>query len=153
MKKSEFITTLTLMQILAWVALSVADLVEENLYNSKILVAVMIILPMAIPVVYFVFEEKLCEQLKISKLKMNVKASIIWIIETIIMSIIIITLINANKWFIKQNLLIFLNGYEYMVYGVVLAIMFVFVLLFMKAVEFICTKVEQKINKVPEKQS
>ena len=111
------IMLITLMQILSWAVLTLADYIEETTSNDFLLITELV-LPALMAVMYIIFQSKI-HGTSGSRVKNALSVLGLWSLENIILGIFIISLLNNNQWLVYQkrggweN---FMNGIEYGVF-------------------------------------
>ena len=116
---------ISLFQIISWSLLILCDYFDEkpiselSFWSSNIqsiVYILMFLFPVMITIGYLILENKLVNKIEISKKRLCIYTTGIWILETIVILMVVWTLIENDKWIIYQeggwdN---FLNGIEYL---------------------------------------
>ena len=82
MKNSRIIKIVTKVQLLVWLIFITSDLIQEFIKNSDIYLWFPILFIFIVPILYFWKEKELCNKIDVSKFKLFILSTIIWIIET-----------------------------------------------------------------------
>ena len=138
MKYFKSIGIVTLIQIIVWIIFNLCDLLSEKIRISEICIWISIILPIIISLWYLIKEKKF-----------YIIIFITWILETAIIGSFICTLVNYNKWIIKQHhygIIMSLNGLEYFIFAFALAILPISIIFIVKTVKFIYIKIKQVLK-------
>ena len=149
MKYFKSIGIVTLIQIIVWIIFNLCDLLSEKIRISEICIWISIILPIIISLWYLIKEKNFYTKLQISKIKFYIIIFITWIVETAIIGSFICTLVNYNKWIIKQHhygIIMSLNGLEYYIFAFALAILPISIIFIVKTVKFIYIKIKQVLK-------
>ncbi|RGY96268.1 hypothetical protein [Clostridium sp. AM58-1XD] len=105
---------ITLMQILSWAVLTLADYIEETTSNDFLYITEFA-LPALMAVMYMIFQTKIHGTSQ-SRVKNALSVLGLWTIENILLGILIMSFANNNRWLVHQKtggFENFLNGIEY----------------------------------------
>lgn len=143
MKKDFLMLFIT--QVIAWFLFTLSDLIDEHSSEYTEGFALFIICS-AIVVLYFVFRDDFYKDVRIKKWKELICLLFIWLVQCAIFGGIISSLALNNTWIVHQatgGWEHFLNGIEYPVFAIILALLSVFIL-FIELIMSIVKKVREK---------
>lgn len=152
-KNLKILKIVTIAIIIPWILFIIGDYFQEIARNDTIFSTVFLYISyiaiFCIPIIYLKNEKNLTNKLDITKLKLFIISSIIWIIEALIIGLSICIPVNYGKWIIKQHFLGYfsLNGLEYFPFAFAIGILPILIVMVAKIIIFLFKKLKKIISR------
>lgn len=114
----KIINTVTVAQLISWLIFIMGDYLEETYSNDLLLAVALLILPIALPVLYLIFQSRV-HYSDLPKWVNTVTVLGVWTVDNILLYALTMGLIGSNLWLIPQaadGWEHFLNGIEYLLF-------------------------------------